>query len=98
MILSELMYAELKFIDRHVIFLSETRILHQSTLKALLNRKLIYRDGSQITTTSLGHEIANHAKLNKRKFEADVSKSVKDLLRVGKILSIKSNMRRRNIA
>ena len=89
MILSELMLAELKFIYRYPIRLSESRTLHQSTLKALLNRKLITRNGNEIICTSSGNEIATRAKLNKRKHESDVSDSVKALLHVSKILPFK---------
>lgn len=89
MILSELMLAELRYIDKHSIRLSETRLLHQSTLKALLNRKLIARNGSEIIVTSLGHSIATSARLNKRKYESDVSDTVKSLLHVSKILEMR---------
>lgn len=89
MILSELMLAELRYIDKHSIRLSDTRLLHQATLKALLNRKLVARNGNMVHSTIDGHEIATRAQLNKRKFESDVSDSVKSLLHVSKILSFK---------
>lgn len=89
MILSELMIAELRSIYVHPIKLEYSRKLHQTTLKCLLNRKLIQRNGNQIVTTAYGNQIINSQKLNKRKFEADVSDSIKSLLHVSKILQMR---------
>jgi hypothetical protein len=86
MILSEIMLAELLYIYRHPIKVEHSRILHQSTLKALLNRNLIARNGRVIQCTPFGEQVASKKELNKRLRDADVSDSVKALLHVSKIL------------
>jgi len=90
MTLSELMLAELRYIYVKPIPLSQSRRLHQTTLKSLLNRKLIRRIGNEIHTTDYGNQIVNAQRLNKRKHESDVSDSVKALLHVSKILPFKN--------
>lgn len=93
MILSQIMIAELLYIYHKPVPTAAARVLHQSTLKALLKRKLIQRDGPVIKTTLLGDEVASQKKLNKRKFEADISQSVRALLHVSKILKFHGKRR-----
>lgn len=89
MILSQIMIAELLYIAKNPIDLSRARILHQTTLKSLLKRKLIARFYNRIECTQAGYLILQNRELNKRKYEADVSDSVKSLLHVSKILQMR---------
>lgn len=86
MTLSELMLAELQYFKHRSVQLSETRLLHQTTLKSLLKRRLLIRHGNSLQISSLGVEVISKRELNMRKHEADVSDSVKAMLHVSKIL------------
>ena len=86
-------YCDLRYVITHEVTVDDLRGFHGTTLVSLLNRKLVVRHGNRLVATAKGHEAAKEysdGTPNYRQHEAELSETVRALLRIRGMNAIKA--------